>query len=168
MRPSSMRPSSISALHSKEAKCFKLFIAPSNLFLFFHWAEIYICIQSVFNTYLLYSHTDFGFSQQFCCKFCTSVQFLIYCHYFTVQLFVICVNILIVLSDSSPVFSCLGRRKRILSDSTCRFFSARSVADVWVALPLAGKAAGTQWEGMADDSTGRRNEFIHTRLVPRG
>ena len=78
-----MRPSSISALQSKEAKCFKLFIAPKysppNLFQFFHWAEVYNCIQLVFNTYLLYSHTDFGFSQQFCYKFCTSVQFLFYC-----------------------------------------------------------------------------------------
>ena len=32
-----------------------------------------------------------------------------------------------------------------LPDSTRRFFSARSVADVCVALPLAGKAVDTQW-----------------------
>ena len=40
------------------------------------------------------------------------------CHYFTVQLFVICVNIWIMLTDSSPVFSCLRRLKWILSSKS--------------------------------------------------
>ena len=53
-------------------------------------------------------------------------------------------------------------------DSTRRFFSARSVADEWAELPQAGEVAGTQWQEMAEDNTGRRNEFIRTRLVPRG
>ena len=56
----------------------------------------------------------------------------------------------------------------ILADSIRRFFSARSVADEWVTLTLTGKAVDTQWQEMAEDSTGRRNEFLHTRLVPRG
>ena len=83
--PGSMRPSSISAPQSKEkeAKCFRLFIAPkyspSNFFLFFRWAELFILIQSVVNTFLFKFHTDFGYVQHFCCKFCTSVQFLFYC-----------------------------------------------------------------------------------------
>ena len=56
----------------------------------------------------------------------------------------------------------------ILADTTRRFFSARSVADEWAELPQVGKFAGTQWQEMAEDNTGRRNEFIRTRLVPRG
>jgi len=56
----------------------------------------------------------------------------------------------------------------ILADSTRRFFSARGVADEWVELPQADAADDTQWWAMAEDNTGRRNEFIHTRLVPRG
>ena len=38
-----------------------------------------------------------------------------------------------------------GECERVLRDSTRRFFSARGVADVCVALPLAGKAVDTQW-----------------------
>ena len=56
----------------------------------------------------------------------------------------------------------------ILADLTRRFFSARSVADEWAELPQAGEVAGTQWQEMAEDNTGRRNEFSRTRLVPRG
>jgi hypothetical protein len=40
------------------------------------------------------------------------------CHYFTVQSFVICVNIWIMLTDSSPVFSCLRRLKWMLSSKS--------------------------------------------------